>query len=211
MNTPVSSLPTLAMEFPSRPDPLSSPRLLVLVPAEADYSATTRRLWDLATAVNADILLLGLCKDAAQEPALRRELVTMASLLRDGRVSADLKVEIGTNWVEAVKRNRQACDLIVCFAEQRAGLLQRPLSQILQSNVDSTVYILSGLSSQTRPDPDWRFSMVTWVGSIAIIVLAFLLQIRITLLPQDWIQTTLLILSVLGEVWLIGAWNSLFG
>ena len=135
----------------------------------------------------------------------------MASLLRDGKVSADLSVEYGINWVEAVKRNLQAGDMIVCFAEHRAGLWQRPLSQILGSNVDATVYILPGLSSQTEPAPDWRASTITWGGSLAIILLAFLLQIRITSLPQDWIQTTLLILSVLGEVWLIGVWNSLFG
>jgi hypothetical protein len=51
---------------------------------------------------------------------------------------------------------------------------------------------------------------MAWSGAIGIIVGAAILQIRITSLPQDWVQTTLLILSVFGEVWLIWAWNSLF-
>ena len=213
MNTPLSPLPTstLAREFPSRPDSPSGPRLLVLVPPEANCSAVTRQLWELANASDAHIQLLGLSKNATEEPTLRRELVTMASLLRDGKLSADWNVEDGTNWIEAVKRNLQAGYIIVCFAEHRAGLWQRPLGQLLRSNVDATVYILSGPSSRTEPAPDWRASLITWTGSLAIILLAFLLQIRITSLPQDWIQTTLLILSVLGEVWLIGVWNSLFG
>jgi hypothetical protein len=48
------------------------------------------------------------------------------------------------------------------------------------------------------------------MGSIGIIAGSALLQIRITSLSQDWAQTTLLILSVIGEAWLIWGWNSLF-
>lgn len=186
-------------------------RLILLVPADVDYSVATRRIWELANATSMHILLLGLCKDPTEEPSLRRGLVTMASLLQDGKVSAELTVEFGTNWLEAVKRFSQPGDMIVCFAEQRAGLLHRPLSPILQSNLNNPVYILSGLYPQSPSKSNWRSQLMAWSGSIGILVGAFLLQIRIVSMPEDWVQTTLLILSVIGEVWLIGIWNSLFG
>jgi hypothetical protein len=135
----------------------------------------------------------------------------MASLLKDGKVSTDARVEIGTNWLTAVRRIFHPGDMIVCFAEQRAGLLNRPLSQILKSDLEAPVYILSGLSSQGVPERNWWSQAVAWAGSIAIIVGAFLLQIQITSAPQGWAQNVLLILSVIGEIWLITAWNRFFG
>ena len=203
------STPTLAMEFPSRLDLLSRPRLLVLIPVDADYSAATRRLWELANACGGHIQLLGLCKDAGQEPALRRELVIIASLLRDGKVSADWNVEYGTNWVEVVKRNRQAGDLIVCFAEQHMGLLHRPLSQILESNVKAPVYILSGFTSQTSKSNKLA-QILAWLGSLAFIVGFGILQANVVQLSVGWVQSTLLVLSIIPEFWLIWVWNSLF-
>jgi hypothetical protein len=111
---------------------------------------------------------------------------------------------------QTAERNYQTGDMIVCFTEQRAGLLRRPLNQILEAKVDAPVYILSGLFPQSPS----RFNVLSliplWADLISIIAGAFLLQIRIMSLPRDWAQTTLLILSVIAEFWLIWAWNNLF-
>lgn len=187
-----------------------APRLIVLVPTTIDYSAATRRIWELANATGRNVQLLGLCKDAAEESALRRELITMASLLQSGKASSELKIEAGTNWAEAVKRTYQAGDLVVCFAEQRAGLLQRPLSQILQSDLDVPLYILSGLYPQKDTRAKWPAQAVAWIGSIAIIVGFFVFQSRINLLTGDGSQTILMLLSTAVEVGSIWLWNSLF-
>ena len=200
---------SLAYPNDSYKDIDSARHLIVLIPAGANYAAMTRRIWDLAQATSTQIRFLGLCKDAAEELSLRRGLVTMTSLLQDGNVSTELKVELGTNWVEAVKRNCDPGDLIVCLAEQHAGLVHRPLSQILQSTIKAPVYILSGLSPQIPLRPNWRFQIIAWLGSIAILMGAFLLQIQVVSMHEGWAQTTLLILSVVGEIWLIGAWNGL--
>ena len=186
-------------------------RLIVLVPADIDHSLATKRLWEIAVTMGMNVQLISLCKDLSQEPSMRRELVTMSALMRDGRVCAEAKVEIGMSWVEVVKRNLQSGDMIVCFAEQRAGLTHKPLSQILQSNLNVPVYILSGLSPQNPSPFLWRSQVMAWLGSISILVGAFLLQIRIVALPGNGTQTTLLVLSVIAEAWLIGTWNSLFG
>ena len=190
--------------------PESCRRLIVLVPPDIDYSAATRRVWEHSNATGMRVQLLGLCRDAADEPGSRRGLVIMASLLQGSDVSADIKIEFGTNWVEAVKRICQVGDVILCFAEQRTGLLHRPLSQILQSNLNASVYILSPLAPRKQPSSNWMPQAMAWLGSGVIIAISFLLQIRITSLPQDWAQTALLISSVAGEIWLICAWNSWF-
>src|SRR5574342_359276 len=72
-------------------------RLIILIPADADYSTATRRIWKLASAMGSNVQFLGLCKDAALEPGLRRELVTMSALVQDGRVATEVKIKIGTD------------------------------------------------------------------------------------------------------------------
>jgi len=189
----------------------SARNLLVLIPADSDYSMLTHRIWELATTTGMQVKLLSLCKDTAQESSLRRGLVTIASLLKSGGISTEVTLELGTNWLAAVRRIFQPGDMIVCFAEQRAGLLHRPLSQILQSDLNAPVYILSGFYPRQLPEPNWWSQAAAWGGSIALIVGAFLLQIQIISVPQDWAQNVLLILSVIGEIWLITAWNRSFG
>lgn len=182
-------------------------RFVVLIPAYADYSMVAHRIWELAHDAGASVQFLGLCRDAAEEPGLRRELVTLAALVYDGRIATEIKIETGMNWLSAVRSNYQPGDVIVCFAEQRAGILHKPLSPILQAKLNVPVYILSGLQPQKS---NWASQVLAWAGSLAIIAGAFLLQIRITALPQDWAQTTLLILLVVVEFWLVGSWNNLF-
>src|SRR5512138_2494886 len=103
-----------------------SPCLIVLVPPDSDSSSFTRRLCRLATETNSNIQLLGVCSDANQELALRRDLVTVAALIRDARVYVETRVELGTDWLAAVKQSYQKGDMIVCIADQSVGLRRRP-------------------------------------------------------------------------------------
>jgi hypothetical protein len=221
MNRLDSNSPALTRRTTSHIDPSTFPlvagqaqetahRLIVLIPTDSDYTSATRRISELAKSSEAQVLFLGLCKEVSDELSLRRELITLTALLRDARVQAEAKVEIGTNWVNVVKSNYQAGDMIVCFAEQRIGLWQKPLSQILESKMSVPIYILSRRSPQRQSESNWLSNTAAWTGSIGIIAGAFLLQIRIVSMPKDWAQTTLLILSVIAEAWFIGVWNSLF-
>ena len=190
--------------------PDSARRLIVLIPAGSNQASETHRIWKLADATGARVLLLGLCRALAEEPGLRRQLVTMAALMGNSRVSAETKVEIGTSWVNAVRSSYQAGDRIVCFAEHREGLLNRPMQQILEAKLNVSVYVLSELQPQ-RSRPRWLERVIPWPGSIVIIAGFGILQARIAQLPSDWFQTVLFILSILFEFWLIWVWNSLFG
>lgn len=183
-------------------------RLIVLVTSSVEYGPMTRRIWELANATCMHVLLLTLCKDPAEEQSLRRRLITMASLLQDGKRCVEIKVVFGTNWLAAVKDIYRTGDRIVCFAEQRAGLFQRPLSQILESNLEATLYVLS---SPTPGKSNKRSQVFSWFGFIAILIGFGLLQTKILQLPESPLQSILLILSILPEFWLIWVWNSLSG
>ena len=195
----------------SQPDPEPAHRLIVLVPSlEVDLIVVTQRVWELANATGAHIQFISLCNDATQEPSLRRELATMSAIVKDGNISAEAEVVSGRNWVEVVKTRRQAGDIVVCCAEQRAGLMQRPLSQILQSDLDMPLYILTGLYSQNVSHSNRLTQIFAWIGFIAILAGFFLLQVKIDQLAKDW-TTVLQLLTTAIEFWLIWAWNNLFG
>ena len=185
-------------------------RLIVLVPAETDYSAAAHRIWELASASQSRVQFLGLCSNVAQEFSLRRQLVTLSAMVQDDNVHAETRLEIGSNWISAIKSDLQVGDMLVCFAEQRAGIFHRPLNQILKSSLSTPVYVLSGLSTQSQPRLNWLSQIVVWLGSIGILAGAAVLQIKITSMPNDWAQTTMLIISVIVEAWLIWGWNGLF-
>jgi hypothetical protein len=171
----------------------------------------THRISELASKCNANVLFLGLFSDAGHELSLRRELATLSALLAGSGVSAEVKVEFGTNWMDIVRENYQAGDMIVCLAEQHVGLLHRPLSQILKSRFRGPVYIFSNLYPKNHNQSNWLSQIIAWTGFLGIIAGTFLLQVQILSMPGNWAQTTLLILTVIAEFWLIWIWNGWFG
>jgi hypothetical protein len=194
-----------------RSDTESARRLMVLVPClEVDLTAVTRRVWELADGTGAHIKFLGLCNDAVQEPSLRRALVTMSAMVNYDNVSAETEVIVGRDWLGAVKSRCHPGDMIVCIEEQRTGLLRKPLSQILQSDLDVPLYILSGLYPQNDSRSNWPARPAAWIGFIAILLGFFVLQIKIVHLANAW-TIVLELLSTVVEFCLIWVWNSLFG
>jgi hypothetical protein len=186
-----------------------SPCLIVLVPPDSDSSSFTRRLCKIAIETNSNILLLGVCSDANQELALRRDLATVAALIRDARVYVETRVEVRTDWLAAVKQSYQKGDMIVCIADQSVGLRRRPLSQILESTFQAPIYILS--DRNVRPfEPNALSQVISWSGFLGIIIGFFFLQVKIAQLPNDWFQMFLTILTLIPELGLILLWNSLF-
>jgi hypothetical protein len=208
----IDSIPPSLTSFPaSVPGPEPAHRLIVLVPdLEWDYIPAIHRIWELAYAQCAHVLLLSLSKDPRQELSLRRALATLSAMTQDGRIPVEASVEIGMNWLSAVKRNYRTGDTIVCFAEKPTGLLHKPLSQILQSNLNIPVYVLADLFSQ-KPKLNWFSHVIAWSGFIGIILGFCILQVRIIQLPADWFQNVSLILSIIPEFWLICVWNNRFG
>ena len=193
----------------STPEPAS--RLIVLIPTmDWNYIPALRRIWELAIARGAGVLLLSLYTDTQQELSFRRVLVTMSAMLQDSGIAVEAGLDYGTNWMELVKRNHQMGDTIVCFAGAQTGPLHQPLSQVLLSNLKVPVYVLPSPVVH-KPKLILRSQIIGWLGFIGIILGCFMLQMRIVQLPKDAFQTMLLILSLIPEFWLIWAWNSRLG
>lgn len=212
MNKLDSKYETLSISSASQADLESARRLIVLVPSlEVDLTAVTRRVWELANATGSHVQFLGLYDNPEQESSLRRQLVTMSAMVRDGKVSAEVDVIFGKDWVDAVKTRFRSDDTVMCFAEQRVGSSARPLSQVLQSELNVQLYILSGLYPRNNTQLNWPSEIAAWMGSIAIIFGFFLLQVKVNHLTQDWMHVLLLLLSIPAEITIIWGWNSLLG
>ena len=186
-----------------------SGRLIVLIPATINFNTITRRIWELAYSTSSNVQLLSLCKDGNEEPAVRRELVTLAALIRDASVAVETQVVVGTNWLHAVKRNYREGDMIVCVAEQTTGIRRRPLSQVLESNLKVPLYIMSDLP-QRQSESSGHSQIIAWLGFLGFIIGFFALQVKVLQFSKDWTQTLLLILLLIPEFWLLWIWNSLF-
>lgn len=187
-------------------------RLIVLVPeSEADTALTARKIWELANTLGCGIQFLGLSKDAAHEPGMRRQLVTLSAMVGYDNIPVESKIEIGNDWLRVVKSNWHEGDVIVCFTGQNSGLARRPLSQMLESNLKATVYVLTDFD---RNSENMRSSLastaIAWAGSIGIILSFFWLQSKLIQPPADWVRTVLLYISILAEAGLVWIWNSLF-
>jgi hypothetical protein len=209
--TQINSIPPSVTSFNAPISRRQSDRRLVVLMSDLEWEfiPAIHRIWELANSQHACVLLISLCKDPKQELSLRRALIILCAMLQDGRIPVETKVEKGTNWVDVVKRNYQANDMIVCFAEQRAGLLQKPLSQILESNLIIPVYVVSGVNIP-KPKSNRLEEVTAWLGSIGMIAGFGLLQVKIMQVSAGWFQTLILILVVISEIWLIYVWDSWF-
>lgn len=196
---------------PDALDPGPARRLIVLAPdPEADIANAAPRLWELANALGCSIQLLGLCGDEAQEPSLRRQMITLSAMLAP--ITVEAHIEIGRDWLELVRHNWRPGDVIACFAGQPSGLGNRPLSQLLASNVDAIIHVLDGLYPEAAPRPSLLSRIALfWTGAMGVLSVFFWLQIRLVTLSGDWAHTALLYVSILAEVSLLWGWNTLFG
>jgi hypothetical protein len=203
---------SLALPTASSMDRGPERRLIVLVPEfEVDPVLSARRIRELAGAVDGHVQLLGLSSDAAHEPGLRRQLIALSAMVADAQISVESKVEVGSNWLHAVRSEWHQGDVIACFAEQRLGFPGRPLCQILESNLNATVYVLTGVHHQEKRPRAARISeALAWAGSIGIILGFFWLQLKLTQFPEDWAYVSLLYVSIFAEAGMIWFWNSLF-
>lgn len=187
-------------------------RLIVLVPElEAEPAIVARKIRDVAKALESRVQLIGLSKDASHEPSIRRQLVTLSAMVEDPTILVEANVEYGSSWLNAVSTNWHPGDVVVCFAGKYAGHGSKPLYQILQSNLNVPVYVLSGIQVQPeRQRPAWLSNLLAWSGSIGLILAFFWLQVRLARPVQSELQTFLLYGSLAAEAGSIWFWNNLF-
>lgn len=201
---------SLTLSHASWPDYGTARRLMVLVPGpEADLSPVTKRVWELANATVAQVRFLGLCNNAEDELVLKRTLVTASALMNSGGIATDSEVVVCKNWLDAVLSRVQPSDMVVCSQGSGSSSSQKSLSSILQADLGVPLYILSGSQSRVTVHPEWLPGAAAWIGSLAILIAFFWLQVKIDQLVGDW-SIPLQLLSIALEFALIWNWNRRF-
>jgi hypothetical protein len=191
-------------------DLISARRLVVLIPnLDIDEANVAREIWKLAFPPGLAVLFLGLCPSVNEEPRVRRRLATMAALTRDQKVSVEIQLEFGCNWIRKLKTVLEAGDMVVCHAEQYTGIWRQPLELAL-SRLNIPILILKGfVPSMYKSSSAFLRESVFWLVSIAVLFVFFLFQIRILRISEEWARDTLLSLSILIEFGLFWVWNNL--
>lgn len=185
-------------------------RLIVLLPpSEVDTTQVARKIRELANAFQCHVQFLGLTNDPASEPALRRQIVTLSAMVEDAHIFVDSKIELGSNWLDAVRFECHEGDVIVCFAEQSFGTSREPLHKSLEASLGATIYVLKGfLPQKEKRSSLWSSNALAWIGSILLILGFLWLQMQIVQ-PPSWSHEILFYLSIIVETGLIWLWNSL--
>lgn len=210
MNELVTAQQPISTPVPASELPAPIRRLVVLTPwLDADLTPMAGRVWQLAEAAGVSVLFLGMSNEAAREASLRRKLITLAAMLKEGGIHAEAEMLRATDWVEALKPHLVPGDMLVCMAEQRTGLMQRPLGELLRASLGMPLTILSGLSPALDARPKWGTRLAAWGGLIAIVLLFCLLQAGILMYLKEWTTGGLLV-SLAAEYGLISFWNRRF-
>jgi hypothetical protein len=194
----------------AQPELESTHQLFVLVSStEVDTTMLTRRVWELANAGAFHVKFIGLCNDAGKELATRRALVTMSSMMNYGTLTSDIEVIVGKNWIDSLKPRVDQGDMVVYWDAEPAGLLRKPISQLLYADLNVPLYIIPGGATPQDARSAWSSQIVAWIGFIAIVLGFFFLQTKIYQLAIGW-ATVLALISVAVEFWLIWVWHNWF-
>jgi hypothetical protein len=145
------------------------------------------------------------------ESALRRRLIFLAAVTRDNHaVSAEYCLAVQADWLPLLRSFCRPGDLVLCHIEQSAPLLARrqPMGQVLVNHLGTPVYVLSGFCSpETDELARLGRQLLFWVGALAVVAGFFWLQVNILQQAQGWMQTLVLMLTVLVEFGALAAWN----
>ena len=206
--------PAMSLLLPEGVGLPAARRLVVLVPdVDLDETALARRIWSLASPNKLSVLYQGVARSPADEPRARRRLATLAALTRDDSIKAGTGLALETDWLGALMPQLCSGDLIVCHAEQKLSSWRGtlPLGGQLCQALQAPVHLLSGFYAGDPAEPAHRLGRVVfWGGAVAILAVAFWLQVQITALPRNWAESALMALSVVAECGLIGLWNRAF-
>jgi hypothetical protein len=159
-------------------------RLVVLVPeAGVDPTEIAVQVRRLDPEGRLGILYVALAATSeADESWLRRELVTMGSLTRDGRPDVELRVEQRKDWIAAVAPVYRAGDALVCLRgpDPRVRWRRRPrLAEALAQAFDATVVELEGMHLGGRPSRlGWIRSLL---GTVPFLIVAGFLALQVSL------------------------------
>lgn len=193
------------------PPAKNRPRLVVVIREVEEEALLAGRIRELARARGLPVLLLGVARDSSTEAKLKRGLITIAAFLREGSAHAgtpEIQMEHGRDWMNRVTALLQPGDMLACYAEQQTAMFERPLSDLLSRGLNIPIYTFEGAGAE-RTSQNRLAQAASWAGSLACIGAFLVLQARIVLAFQGWLQSALMLVALLAEVGSVWFVNSL--
>lgn len=183
-------------------------RLVVLVPSlEVDLAEFASSIRAMAQPRELAVLLVGQCLEPEEELTWRRQIVTLASLVRErSRIAVEFRVGRLPDWTEILRPLLTDGDLVVCHWEQSRGWVWRRnnLARQIGAKFKVPACELSGLYGRlpSRSTPLAQRALA-WVVPILIILLFAVIQYEIQTLTMGWITPVAMSASILIELILI--------
>ncbi|HEY9076238.1 MAG TPA: hypothetical protein VIO61_06825 [Anaerolineaceae bacterium] len=187
-------------------------RLIVFVPQSlAGNQELARKIYQMASQSDADILFLALIDDYNDMLAASRCMITMKAAVTSPQIMVEWKIVETNRWQQALRSIYRSGDRIVCHAEQsvRNGFMQTiPLSAFLASTWQLPVTTISGFF---HPPKEWMGKWLrilgSWAGFAVILLVFTLLEIQINRGIHNAWGTILLAGFVLVEMGAFYIWN----
>jgi hypothetical protein len=189
-------------------------RLVVLIPpGEIDERSLARRVYQLASSSQNNVIYLAMDPENEQYPFQRRQLASLASLTTGKDVYTEVKLCGEKTWFQALDKILVPGDLLVCLADHPVYdyfILRRKLGERLAGHVTVPVYLLNGLKVGRAPHTQQAIKEIeAWIAFFVLLVSFFALQVGIQRSTDKPATTILLCISVLVEVyflWKINEW-----
>lgn len=186
-------------------------RLLVVVPDVTEAALLASRIQVMARKRSQDVLLIGVASQQLSAGELRRRLTLLAAFLQNAGLHVQVRVLEAQEWIAEIQALLKEDDLLACcVVESQPGAIE-PWTELLAKRFRRPVYAFMDSGSPTTPQRRLPARVAPWLGSIAIILGFFWLQVLLSQQGNGAGVTGLLIASVPVEVGLIWLCNALLG
>jgi hypothetical protein len=213
MNTTQASANTRPVAMVARDEAPSRAqgRLVVIVPDVGEVALLAGRIHLMAQVRMQDVLLMGKRSEAVTEAQLRRSLALLAAFLHDAGIRVEIQVESDMTWIPALRALVRDTDCLACRVSEDQPAEAARLIELLANQFQRPVYAFvdAGNGILGKPAAGWR--IVPWLGSVAIIIGFFGLQVWLSQQGEGAAYSGWLLASVPVEIGLIWLFNGLMG
>jgi hypothetical protein len=189
-------------------------RLIVLVPNQMlDEQNFAQQITTLSIEHTIPILLLDIIDSPNQQPSASIRLDNLTTLLTSISISAESRIIFISNWLVEFPKICRDNDLIVCLEEhtiQVRGGDHVPICEILPAVQNQPLLVLSSPYIETRIiQPSRRTELSWWIIALVILIIFSTIQYYLIQTTSGWVESLLIILSILIELAVFYLWNKI--
>lgn len=183
-------------------------RLVVVIPDVSETAVLASRIQSTAQGSWPDVLLIGVASPFVSADELRRKLTLLAAFLQNAGTKARVRVESNLDGILGLQPPLTDGDLLACCVDTSVPNVGNQFVELLGNRLRRPVYVFMDSGRPRLPRPSLVARLAPWLGSIAVILAFFWLQVRFM---QAADSTGWIVISIPVEIGLIWLCNSAFG